>query len=82
MSTSARNTIANNANTQAHERGYKQGQVQQREAWKAWYSNLPHPLQVALVTQKVSPESITFTQHKNGSLTIKVIAAPPDEKEE
>lgn len=82
MSTSAQNTIANNANSQAHKRGYKQGQVQQREAWKAWYNALPHPLQVALVAQKVSPDSILFHQHKNGSLTIKVAAATIVEKEE
>lgn len=75
---SAVNTVANQANTKAQERGYKQGQMQQREAWKAWYTALPHPLQVALVTHKVSPESIKFTQHKNGSLTIKVIPAPSD----
>lgn len=79
---SAANTVANQANTKAHERGYKQGQMQQREAWKRWYSELPHPLQVALVTHKVSPESINFTQHKNGALTIKVIPAPSDDKEE
>lgn len=72
---SATNTIANQANTSAQQRGYDMGFKKARQGWALWHSRLPEPLQVALAAHALSPDSITFTKHKNGSLTIKVLAA-------
>jgi hypothetical protein len=72
------NTVANQANTSAQQRGYDMGFKKARQGWALWHSRLPMPLQVALAAHAISPDSITFTKHKNGSLTIKVIAAPSE----
>jgi hypothetical protein len=76
--TDTKYTKQGNAIDAAQKRGFKEGYSRAREGWALWHSRLPMPLQVALTAQAVSPDSITYTQHKNGSLTIKVIAAPSE----
>jgi len=70
------NTVANQANARAQARGYKEGFKKAREGWALWHSRLPVPFQVLLSAYAVSPQSVSWTQHKNGSLTIKVVSAP------
>jgi hypothetical protein len=72
---SATNTVANQANTSAQQRGYDMGYKRARQGWAMWHSLLPQPLQVALAAHAISPDSITCTQHEDGSLTITVLAA-------
>ena len=44
---SATNTVANQANIRAQERGYKDGYKKAREGWALWHSRLPEPLRCA-----------------------------------
>lgn len=59
----------------AYARGYKAGAARQREAWANWFDSLPTGLKDA-IQRKRRGAVIENTWHKNGSLTLKVPAAP------
>ena len=60
---------------QAVESAYREGAAAQRMAWAKWFESLPIGLQAA-VQQHRQGGHIDATWHKNGSLTVKVSAAP------
>ena len=74
--TAATNTVANQANLRAQQRGYNEGFARAREGWALWHSRLPVQIQVALTTHSLSPDSITYVEHKNGAISIKINPVP------